>query len=201
MTHAFKHARDCGALTIADEVQTGWARSGTHYWGFETQNVIPDIVVVAKGLGNGVPIAAVATRREIADSMSSKQFFVTYGGNPTNCRVARAVMQAIDDDGIQENSLRVGARYMKHLQALKAKHELIGDVRGYGLFMGVELVKDRDTKEPAPMETVHVFEVRRARDLVLFPPIWSCSVHAGVCTPRGVVLTTDCGRWPRRWVS
>jgi alanine-glyoxylate transaminase/(R)-3-amino-2-methylpropionate-pyruvate transaminase len=159
--------REHGGLCIADEVQTGFGRTGDHYWGFQNWDVVPDIVTMAKGLGNGAPIAAVTTRAEIAQVLAHKTHFNTFGGNPVSMAAGLAVLEAIDEDGLQENSRVVGARLKRALQRLGARHALIGDVRGLGLMLGVELVKDRATREPARDETSAVLE--HARELgVLF---------------------------------
>jgi alanine-glyoxylate transaminase/(R)-3-amino-2-methylpropionate-pyruvate transaminase len=149
LAHAYKHTRDAGGICIADEVQTGFGRTGTHYWGFETQGVIPDIVTMAKGIGNGAPLAAVVTRPEIAQTLSHRIHFNTFGGNPVSCAMGKAVLEVIDREKLQQNCLEVGAYCMQGLERLKTTHAVIGDVRGKGLMIGLELVKDRKTKEPA----------------------------------------------------
>lgn len=138
--------RSAGGICIADEVQTGFGRMGTHYWGFETQGILPDIVTMAKGIGNGLPLGAVVTTPEIAATLAQKLHFNTFGGNPVCSAGGRAVLRAIDEDGLQKNSLEVGAYLMEKLKGLKEKHDVIGDVRGLGLMTGIELVKDRATK-------------------------------------------------------
>lgn len=155
--------RERGGVCVADEVQTGFARTGSHYWGFETQGVVPDIVTMAKGIGNGVPLAAVVTTPEIAATLKQRTHFNTFGGNPVCSAAGRAVLAAIDEDGIQQNAATVGAHLMARFEGLKEKYELVGDVRGKGLMLGVELVTDRDTKAPAKEETLAVFE--RMREL------------------------------------
>jgi ethanolamine-phosphate phospho-lyase len=143
--------RAAGGVCIADEVQVGFGRVGTHYWAFETQNVIPDIVTVAKPMGNGHPVGAVVTTKKIAESFlnTGVQYFNTYGGNPVSCAVANAVMQVIDEEKLQENCLIVGEYLVKRGRELMKDFELIGDVRGMGLFFGMELVKDRKLRTPA----------------------------------------------------
>lgn len=159
--------REHGGVCIADEVQTGFGRTGEHYWGFQNWGVVPDIVTMAKGIGNGAPVAAVTTRVEIAQTLAQKTHFTTFGGNPVSMAAGLAVLDAIDEDGLQENCRVVGARLKRALQRLAARHALIGDVRGLGLMLGVELVKDRATREPARDETAAVLE--HARELgVLF---------------------------------
>uniref|UniRef100_A0A6A7G3V5 Alanine--glyoxylate aminotransferase 2, mitochondrial n=1 Tax=Hirondellea gigas TaxID=1518452 RepID=A0A6A7G3V5_9CRUS len=165
LKEVYKHVRDAGGLCIADEVQTGFGRTGTHYWGFEGHGVIPDIVVVAKGMGNGTPIAAVITREDVAMTMKTGLHFNTYGGNPVSCAIARAVLKIIDEENIQQNAYERGEQYMEGLLKLQKKYDFIGDVRGKGLMIGLEMVKDRVTKEPAVEETLQVME--RCRDMGL----------------------------------
>lgn len=165
LRHAYDHARAAGGLCIADEVQAGFGRTGTHFWGFETQGVIPDIVTMAKGIGNGVPLAAVVTTPEIARSLSSRIHFNTFGGNPVCSAVGRAVLEVIEREKLQENSLHVGARLKAGLEGLATRHNSIAEVRGLGLMLGVELVKDRTTLEPAKEACTRVFE--RCRELGL----------------------------------
>ena len=158
---AYKAVREAGGLCIADEVQTGFGRTGKHYWGFENYGVTPDIVVMAKGIGNGVPLGAVVTTPEIAEVMTQRIHFNTYGGNPVCSAAGRAVLRAIDEDGTQANSEKIGNHLLARLNALQEKHDIIGDVRGKGLMIGVELVKDRATKEPATAETVEAMETMK----------------------------------------
>jgi alanine-glyoxylate transaminase/(R)-3-amino-2-methylpropionate-pyruvate transaminase len=157
--------RAAGGVCIADEVQAGFGRTGTHYWGFETQGVVPDIVTMAKGIGNGAPIGAVVTTPQIAQALTSRIHFNTFGGNPVSCAIGKAVLEVIDREGLQANSLAVGDHLLAGFRKLAEKRSLIGDVRGRGLMLGVELVKDRATKEPAKAECTAVFE--RARELGL----------------------------------
>jgi alanine-glyoxylate transaminase/(R)-3-amino-2-methylpropionate-pyruvate transaminase len=162
---AYAHVHAAGGVCIADEVQAGFGRTGTHYWGFETQGVIPDIVTMAKGIGNGVPLAAVVTTPKIAQALSTRIHFNTFGGNPVVCAQGKAVLEVIDREGLQANSLEVGGYLAAGFRKLGEKHNIIGDVRGKGLMLGVDLVKDRTTKTPAKEETLHVFET--AKDLGL----------------------------------
>jgi alanine-glyoxylate transaminase/(R)-3-amino-2-methylpropionate-pyruvate transaminase len=165
LRHTYSHVRAAGGICIADEVQPGFGRTGTHYWGFETQGVIPDIVTMAKGIGNGCPLAAVITTPAVANSLTSRIHFNTFGGNPVVCAQGRAVLEVIEREGLQANSLKVGAHLKAGLVRLAEKHSLIGEVRGLGLMLGVEFVKDRKTKEPAKEECIAVFE--KARELGL----------------------------------
>ncbi|MGI8482465.1 MAG: aspartate aminotransferase family protein [Chthoniobacterales bacterium] len=167
LKHAYEHARAAGGLCIADEVQAGFGRTGSHFWGFETQGVIPDIVTMAKGIGNGCPLAAVVTTREIATTLSKRIHFNTFGGNPVVCAQGNAVLEVIEREQLQQNSLKLGDRLLGGLEKLKQKHNIIGDVRGKGLMLGVELVKDRSTKEPAKTECAQVLETCREMGLLL----------------------------------
>jgi len=162
---AYEHVRAAGGLCIADEVQSGFARTGSHFWGFETQGVIPDIVTMAKGIGNGAALAAVVTTPAIAQALTSRIHFNTFGGNPVVCTQGRAVLEVIDEDGIQANAARIGARLKAGFEDLARRHDLIGDVRGLGLMLGIELVKDHASKAPAKEECARVFE--RCRELGL----------------------------------
>jgi alanine-glyoxylate transaminase/(R)-3-amino-2-methylpropionate-pyruvate transaminase len=165
LENAYNHIRRAGGVCIADEIQTGFGRTGTHYWGFETQGVIPDIVTLAKGIGNGVPLAAVVTTPDIAQFLADRIHFNTFGGNPVSCAIGKAVLEIIDRENLQKNCLDMGALIMKGLEKLMSRHDVIGDVRGKGLMIGVELVKDRKTKEPAGDECARIFE--RAKELGL----------------------------------
>ena len=164
---AFDRVRSAGGICIIDEVQTGFARMGSHMWGFESHGVIPDIVVMAKGIGNGYPIAAVVSKREIAESMSEKKFFNTYGSNPMSCAAGRAVLRAIEDDKLMDNAQKTGDLLEEKMLVLKEKYDIIGDVRGRGLMRGVEFVKDRFTKEPAPDEASRVAEMNKDNGLIV----------------------------------
>lgn len=161
----YPRVRAAGGLCVADEVQTGFGRTGSHYWGFETQGVIPDIVTMAKGIGNGFPLAAVVTTPEIARTLADRIHFNTFGGNPMAAAQGRAVLRVIEEDQLQANALARGQQIRAGLQALAEKHPLIGDVRGLGLMIGVELVENRSTKAPAKAACLRVFE--RCRHLGL----------------------------------
>lgn len=165
LEEAYAAVRDAGGLCIADEVQTGFGRTGSAYWGFENHGVMPDIVTMAKGIGNGAPLAAVVTTPEIATSLTQRIHFNTFGGNPVSCAIGRAVLEVIDEDGIQANAAARGAELLAGFETLSEKHDLIGDARGAGLMLGIELVRDRKTKEPASEECARVFE--RCKDLGL----------------------------------
>ncbi len=167
LKHVYEHVRGAGGLCIADEVQTGFGRTGTHYWGFETQGVIPDIVTMAKGIGNGCPLGAVVTTPKIAATLGQRTHFNTFGGNPVVCAQGKAVLEAIEREKLQENALKIGNHILAGLERLKEKHNLIGDVRGKGLLLGIELVKDRQSKEPAREECAQVLEACKEMGLLL----------------------------------
>ncbi|MFX0078251.1 MAG: aminotransferase class III-fold pyridoxal phosphate-dependent enzyme [Candidatus Hermodarchaeota archaeon] len=164
LQEAFRHVRQAGGVCIVDEVQTGFGRVGTHFWAFETQDVIPDIITLGKPIGNGHPLGAVVTTPEIAESFDTgMEFFSTTGGNPVSCAVGLAVLDIIEEEHLQENALKVGNYFIDQLKQLQSKHPLIGDIRGCGLFIGVEFVLNPTTLEPATKETAYVIE--RMKDL------------------------------------
>jgi len=165
LQHAYGHVRAAGGVCIADEVQTGFGRTGAHFWGFENQGVIPDIVTMAKGIGNGCPLAAVVTTAKIAETVTRRIHFNTFGGNPVVCAQGKAVLEVIEREKLQANSLKIGGHLFAGLEKLQARHNIIGDVRGKGLMLGMELVKDRAAKEPAKAECAQVVE--KCRDLGL----------------------------------
>ena len=161
---AYKAVRAAGGVCIADEVQTGLGRMGTHFWAFEAHDVVPDIVVMGKPLGNGHPMAAVVTTREIAVAFDNgMEYFSTFGGNNVSCAVGLAVLDVLRDEHLQSHAFDVGERMLRGLCTLGDRFELIGDVRGSGLFLGVELVRDRTTLEPAGAEASYV--ANRMREL------------------------------------
>lgn len=164
---AYAVAREHGGLCVADEVQTGFGRTGEHYWGFENWGVVPDIVTMAKGIGNGVPLAAVATRREIAETLAQRLHFNTFGGNPVSMAAGLAVMEVIEEEGLQENARVIGGRLLQGFRELQQRHELVGDVRGMGLMLGVELVSDRGRRTPARTETAAVMETCRELGMLI----------------------------------
>lgn len=150
--------KKAGGLFIADEVQAGFARTGSHFWGFEGHGVVPDIVTMAKGIGNGIPLGAVVTTPEIASVLTRRSYFNTFGGNPVCTSAGHAVLKVIEKEKLQENAHTVGTYLKERLTALKDKYDLIGDVRGRGLMLGVELVTDREKKTPAKAEIAHVMD-------------------------------------------
>lgn len=154
----YNSIRKAGGLCIADEVQSGFARTGSHFWGFEAHGVIPDIVTMAKGIGNGIPLGAVVTTPEIAEVLTRRCYFNTFGGNPVCTAAGHAVLKVIEKEKLQENAHIVGSYLKERLNDLKSKHEIIGDVRGRGLMLGVELVTDRRLKTPAKVEILQVMD-------------------------------------------
>jgi len=162
----FKVVKDYGGLFIADEVQTAWGRTGKRWFGIEQWEVTPDIITSAKGLANGVPVGVTMTRPEIAASFKGLQIS-TFGGNPVTSVAAKATIDLIEEDRLMDNADVVGSYYRQGLEALKDKHDLIGDVRGMGLMQAIEFVKNRASKEPAPQETNQFMEECRKRGLLI----------------------------------
>jgi 4-aminobutyrate aminotransferase-like enzyme len=159
----YRYVRAAGGVCIADEVQVGFGRLGMHFWGFETQRVVPDIVVFGKPIGNAFPLAAVVTTREIAREFDNgMEFFSTFGGNPVSCAVGLAVLDVVRDEALQENALRIGQLLIREFRELQRRHPLIGDVRGSGLFLGLDLVLSQTTREAAPDHASYV--VNRLRE-------------------------------------
>merc|ERR1712168_419974 len=160
LRQVYRSVRAAGGIVIADEVQVGFGRVGTHMWAFETYgpDVIPDIVTMGKPMGNGHPIAAVITTPKIAKSFAATgiEYFNTYGGNPVSCAIGNAVLDVIEKDRLMEHSITVGRALLEGAKKLGEKYQIIGDVRGRGMFVGVDLVKDRKTREPHPSAADHV---------------------------------------------
>ena len=154
---AYQLVREAGGLCIADEVQVGFGRVGRHFWAFELQGVVPDIVTMGKPMGNGHPLAAVVTTPEIDAVFSNgMEYFNTFGGNPVSCTIGKTVLEVIRSENLQRHAAEVGDYFLKQLNELKRDHALIGDIRGTGLFLGIELVRDRSTLEPASDQAVAV---------------------------------------------
>jgi len=164
LADVYAQVRAAGGVCIADEVQVGFGRLGTHFWGFELQGVTPDIVVLGKPIGNGFPLGAVITTPEIAASFDNgMEFFSTFGGNPVACAAGLAVLDVVRDEGLQSHAERVGGRLLAGLRGLVERHPLVGDARGAGLFLGLELVRDRATLEPAASEAAYLVNRLRER--------------------------------------
>jgi 4-aminobutyrate aminotransferase-like enzyme len=159
--------RGFGGLLIADEVQVGFGRVGSHMWAFQDSGIVPDIVVMGKPIGNGHPMAAVFTTPEIASSFGEMEFFSTFGGNPVSCAIGMAVMDVIERERLMIRASELGSRFRDGLDSLKESHELIGDVRGRGLFLGFEMVRDRTTLEPAPQEASDLVDSMREKAVLL----------------------------------
>lgn len=177
LSDAFAAVRGEGGLCISDEVQVGVGRLGSHFWGFQVQGVVPDIVTMGKPLGNGHPIAAVVTTRAIADAFDDGvKYFNTFGGNPVSCAIGTAVLDIVQGDGLQSRAADVGTYFLKSLEQLKSRHDVIGDVRGRGLYLGVELVRDRQTLEPADVEALAISERMKDAGVIVYPT----GAHANV---------------------
>ena len=159
--------RAAGGLFVADEVQPGFGRTGKNFWGFEADEVAPDIVTMGKPMGNGQPLAATVTRTDIVERFSKKaSYFNTFGGNPVSCAAGLAVLDVIESENLQQNALEVGQYLIDGLNDLATRHESIGDIRGSGLFLAVDLVKDRETREPATEMTSRVVNGLRDRGIL-----------------------------------
>jgi 4-aminobutyrate aminotransferase-like enzyme/Ser/Thr protein kinase RdoA (MazF antagonist) len=170
LADAFAAVRAAGGLCVADEIQVGFGRLGDVFWGFESQGVVPDIVTMGKPIGNGHPMAAVVTTREIADAFDSgMKYFNTFGGNPVSCAIGTAVLDEIEERGLQRHAAETG-RHLEHaLAELAERHQLIGDVRGHGMYLGVELVRDRETKQPATDEALVASELMKDEGVLVYP--------------------------------
>lgn len=163
---AYAYVRGAGGICIADEVQTGFGRTGDSFWGFENCDVVPDMVVMAKGIGNGCPLAAVVTTKEIANSLTEAIHFNTFGGNPVSCAQGLATLNVILEDDMQGNAKQLGEKLITGLHELQKRYSCIGDIRGRGLMVGVELIED-DDKTPATELTANVFETCKEMGLII----------------------------------
>lgn len=165
---SYKMVRDAGGVCIADEVQVGFGRVGTHFWAFETQGVVPDIVTMGKPIGNGHPLAAVVTTREIADAFNNgMEYFNTFGGNPVSCAIGLEVLHVIEEENLQQNALDVGNYWKSCLNQLQVQYPIIGHVRGSGLFLGIELIRNTETLEPADNEASYIVERMKQKGFLL----------------------------------
>jgi 4-aminobutyrate aminotransferase-like enzyme len=168
LKEAYKHVRSAGGLCIADEVQVGFGRVGDTFWGFELQDVIPDIVTLGKPMGNGHPLAAVVTTRAVADTFANgMEYFNTFGGNPVSCAIGREVLNVIKDENLQTHALSTGNYLLKGFRELQSRFPRIGDVRGHGLFLGFELVEDLSTIEPATERAGYLTNRMRERSILM----------------------------------
>ena len=162
-----RRVRDAGGLFIADEVQPGLGRTGRHFWGFEADGLEPDIVTSGKPMGNGHPLAVTVARRELVEQFASESgYFNTFGGNPVSAAAGLAVLDVLEDEDLQANALSVGAHLRGGLEALAKRHEIIGDVRGHGLFLGVDLVSDREARTPATAAASRIVNRLRERGVL-----------------------------------
>jgi alanine-glyoxylate transaminase/(R)-3-amino-2-methylpropionate-pyruvate transaminase len=189
LKHVYKYVREAGGLCISDEVQTGFGRTGDHFWGFENHGVVPDIVTMAKGIGNGAPLAACVTRAEVAQKLAERIHFNTFGGNPVSCAQGLATLNVLLDENYQQHANDMGNRLLDGLENLQDAHPLIGDVRGKGLMVGVELVTSRKTNEPAPKPTADVLE--RAKNLGVLLGKGGYFGNVIRITPPMCITTTD----------
>ncbi len=168
LENVFKTVRAAGGLCIMDEVQVGFGRVGSHYWGFELQGVIPDIVTLGKPIGNGHPLGAVVTTRKIADAFANgMEYFNTFGGNAVSCVIGREVLAVVEDEQLSQNAALVGNHLLEGLKKLQEQFLMIGDVRGHGLFLGFELVKNREEKIPAPEAATYLANRMRQRAILM----------------------------------
>ncbi|MGO4835850.1 aminotransferase class III-fold pyridoxal phosphate-dependent enzyme, partial [Rhizobiaceae sp. 2RAB30] len=168
LREVYAMVRAAGGLCIADEVQVGFGRVGSHWWAFETQGVTPDIVTMGKPIGNGHPMAAVVTTREVAEAFDNgMEYFNTFGGNPVSCAAGLAVLDVIERDRLRDNAAEIGAYLVARFRQMQARYEVIGDVRGMGLFLGIELVSDRVLKTPATALARRINDGARARGVLI----------------------------------
>ena len=168
LKESFQKVSKAGGLCIADEVQIGFGRTGDHFWGFETQGIVPDIVTVGKSMGNGHPLSAVVTTKAIAEEFNNgMEYFNSFGGNPVSCAVGHAVLNVIEEEGLQQNAKDVGFYLKSLLNELKEKYSIIGDVRGFGLFLGIELVRDPESLEPADKEADQIMNSMKEKGILI----------------------------------
>ncbi len=170
LREVYADVRAAGGLAIADEVQTGYGRLGADEWAFEQQGVVPDIVTVAKAAGNGMAVGAVITTRAIADAFAAEgSFFSSVGGSPVACAAGLAVLETIDRDGLRDNARVTGAHLKAGLESVAVGRPIVGAVHGMGLYLGVELVRDRETLEPAAEEALAICERMRELGVIIQP--------------------------------
>ena len=168
LQEAYRHVRAHGGLCIADEVQVGFGRVGETFWGFQLQGVVPDIVTMGKPMGNGHPLAAVVTTREVADAFANgMEYFNTFGGNPVSCAIGLEVLNVIQDEGLQSHALKMGSYLLNRLKNLQLTSPIVGDVRGKGLFLGIELVNDTESLTPAPAKAKYLMNRMRQRGILM----------------------------------
>ena len=168
LSSSFKMVRDNNGVCIADEVQVGFGRMGESFWGFETQNIVPDIVTLGKSIGNGHPLSVVVTSEDLSNEFNNgMEYFNSFGGNPVSCAIGHAVLKVIEEEELQKNAFRVGNELKTLLNEVKSVHDIIGDVRGKGLFLGIEIIKDLETLEPDKQVTHKIVNEMRNRKILL----------------------------------
>ena len=168
LKEAYDLIREEGGLCIADEVQIGLGRMGEHFWGFETQAIVPDVVTIGKSIGNGHPLSVVVTTKDVADRFNNgMEYFNSFGGNPVSCAIGHAVLDIIEEEELQKNAYKLGNIMLSMLMELKEKYDLIGDVRGKGLFVGIELISDLKSLKPAGDMANHIVDQMKDRGILL----------------------------------
>lgn len=168
LAKAVEIVRQAGGLFVADEVQPGFGRLGTHFWGFDSHGVVPDIATMGKPMGNGYPISAVVTSEDVIESFQQdSHYFNTFGGTPVACAAALAVLEVIEKEDLQTNALETGSYLLDRLKELETNQPIIGDIRGSGLFIAIELVRDRESREPATIETEKVVNLLRQHGVLI----------------------------------
>ena len=168
LSSSFKMVRDNNGVCIADEVQVGFGRMGESFWGFETQNIVPDIVTLGKSIGNGHPLSVVVTNEDLSNQFNNgMEYFNSFGGNPVSCAIGHAVLKIIEEEELQKNAFRVGNELKTLLNEVKSVHDIIGDVRGKGLFLGIEIIRDLETLEPDKQVTHKIVNEMRNRKILL----------------------------------
>ena len=168
LSSSFNMVRDNNGVCIADEVQVGFGRMGESFWGFETQNIVPDIVTLGKSIGNGHPLSVVVTSEDLSNEFNNgMEYFNSFGGNPVSCAIGHAVLKVIEEEELQKNAFRVGNELKTLLNEVKSVHDIIGDVRGKGLFLGIEIIRDLETLEPDKQVTHKIVNEMRNRKILL----------------------------------
>ncbi len=168
MVEAFQIVNEAGGLCIVDEVQIGFGRLGSHFWGFQMSGVVPDIITLGKSIGNGHPLSVVITKKNIADIFNNgMEYFNSFGGNPVSCEIGQAVLDVITEEKLQENALKTGEYLLHGLNSIQNKYDIIGDIRGSGLFIGIELIKDMDNMIPAVEEADIVVNAMQKKGILI----------------------------------
>ena len=168
LSSSSKMIRDNKGICISDEVQVGFGRMGDSFWGFETQDIVPDIVTLGKSIGNGHPLSVVVTSEELSDEFNNgMEYFNSFGGNPVSCAIGHAVLNVIEEEELQKNAFTVGSKLKSLLNELKSLHDIVGDVRGKGLFLGIEIIKDLATLEPYQKMTHKIVNEMRNKGILL----------------------------------